>query len=357
MIAWYRLLHAGHLASTTFDHFCERAGLRLEQEGVLIERLPPIQRWLNRILALPIAMQNAIFDEFLGLVSARIDEAIKAGTFDSGVETVIADQLTMIEERDLLSINGAVSTRLLTIEAQWAVKIATLDDIRHRRDRAGGRARMMRNGKSGRVALFVPDRSWLDDEGRAIPVWRVIRPDQSSRMTQSNLDESHWDNVDHEVFEALWLADGEHAAANPHTERFYLATGRLLPIWNHLGEDPQVRRVVTQDGRSLLGRIVPTDTVNDLLAKLGISGGITLTSNEMIHAALAGKVVPIDVARGLSLKRSRVNGERRLEIVGFDPRGLAGWKAKGCFTEIIQFKTRLFVPVNSAEHVLQALAA
>ena len=215
----------------------------------------------------------------------------------------------------------------------------------------------MRNGKSGRVALFVPDRSWLDDKGRAIAVWRVIRPDQSSRMTQDLLDESHWDDVDLGLFEALWIADCEHAATNPHVERFYIATGRLLPIWNHLGEDAQVRRVVTHDGLSLLGRIVPTESVNDLLGKLGITGGITLTSNELVQAALAGKVVPLDVARGLSLKRARVNGERRLEILGFDPRGLASLKAKGCFTEIIQFKTRLFVPVNSAEQVLQGIAA
>lgn len=36
--------------------------------------LPPIQRWLNRLLALRIATQNAIFEEFLGLILARRGE-------------------------------------------------------------------------------------------------------------------------------------------------------------------------------------------------------------------------------------------------------------------------------------------
>lgn len=54
--------------------------------GGMVDDLPTIQRWLNRILALPIALQNGIFDEFLGLVEARIDAARQAGTLDIGVD-------------------------------------------------------------------------------------------------------------------------------------------------------------------------------------------------------------------------------------------------------------------------------
>lgn len=39
------------------------------------DELPPIQRWLNRILALPIGLQNKIFDEFLSLVETRVGGA------------------------------------------------------------------------------------------------------------------------------------------------------------------------------------------------------------------------------------------------------------------------------------------
>jgi hypothetical protein len=171
--SWYRLLHVGKLASTTFATFCERTGLRLEQDGELLDDLP-IQRWLNRILALPIAMQNAIFDEFMGLVQARIEAARKAGTFDSGVETLVADRLTVVEERDLLSDRSGTITQLLTIEAQWAIKITSYEEISERRERAGPFARLMRNAKSGKVALFVQDQPWMDEDGHAIPVWKVF---------------------------------------------------------------------------------------------------------------------------------------------------------------------------------------
>src|SRR3546814_5366763 len=79
----------GKLEPTTFCNFVERTGLRLENpDGGLTDNLPTIQRWLNRILALPIALQNAIFDEYLGLVEARIEAAREAGTLDQGLETV-----------------------------------------------------------------------------------------------------------------------------------------------------------------------------------------------------------------------------------------------------------------------------
>ena len=354
---WFRLLHAGKLTSIGFTSFCELSGLKLEHEGELVDALPPIQRWLNRILALPIAIQNAIFDEFMGLVEARIEAARKAGTYDAGVETLLADKLTVIEERECLRDKNGAVTSLLTIEAQWAPKITTLADITARLTRAAGRARMMRNARSGKLALFVPDRPWLDEDGHPMPVWKVHRQGRSGYVSQGDLDESHWADIDAATFEAQWQAEADNAAAHPAVERFYLATGRLLPIWNLLGDDAQVRRLITQDGRSYLGRIVPTDAVNDLLARLGLDGAIALSASDIIGAALTGKVVPIDAVRGLSLKRARVNGEQRLEVIGFDPRGLASWKARGAYTEVIQFQTRLFLPVQVADQVIAEMAA
>ena len=351
---WYHLLHQGKLTSIGFGDFCERTGLQLEHEGCLTANLPPIQRWLNRILALPIALQNAVFDEFLGLVEARIDAARKAGTFDAGVETLVADKLTIIEERILREDANGASTQLLTLEAQWAPKFIPLAEIVKR---IGPKSRLLRNGRSSRVALLMPDRTRLMDDGTPVASFTLHRPGGRSWLTADELAESHWDDCEREGFEQAWQAEADDLAAKPYTERFYLATGRLLPIWNLLGDEAQVRRLVTQDGRSLLGRIVPAEAVNMLLDKLGIGDRIALSPDQLVEAAMAGKVVPIDALSGTSLKRSRVNGEQRLEVVGFDPRALPSWKAKGCFTEIIAYQTRLFVPVNHAPKIVETLAA
>ena len=95
--AWFRLLHRGKLKSASFDDFQKRTGLELEGEGgELRMELPPTQRWLNRILALPIAVQNAVFDEFMGLVEQRVAVAREAGTLDLGVETIVVESLEVV---------------------------------------------------------------------------------------------------------------------------------------------------------------------------------------------------------------------------------------------------------------------
>src|SRR3546814_9105269 len=100
-----------------------------------------------------------------------------------------------------------------------------------------------------------------------------------------------WEPVDAGTFGDGWTAECDELSQNPNRERFFLATGRLLPIWNLLGDDPEVRRLVTADGSALLGRIVPHGDVNTLLGKLGIAGAIKLAPAEIVAAAWDGKTV------------------------------------------------------------------
>ena len=70
-----------------------------------------------------------------------------------------------------------------------------------------------------------------------------------------------------------------------------------------------------------------------------------------------GKPLGLASHDALTVKRSLVGGEQRLELTGFSPDRLDWYKGKGCFTEIIRYRTRLFVPVSNASSVLPALAA
>ena len=47
-----------------------------------------------------------------------------------------------------------------------------------------------------------------------------------------------------------------------------------------------------------------------------------------------------------------MNGSRRVEIVGAEPSRIPELKSKGCFTEIIAYKTRVFVPFDRVEDFL-----
>jgi hypothetical protein len=73
--------------------------------------------WVNRLLALPIGLQNCIFDEFLALVEARVAAAREAGTLDVGVETMTVETATVLDDTILRTdpVSKATS-HLLTIE-------------------------------------------------------------------------------------------------------------------------------------------------------------------------------------------------------------------------------------------------
>ena len=50
-----------------------------------------------------------------------------------------------------------------------------------------------------------------------------------------------------------------------------------------------------------------------------------------------------------------VNGKARVEIGGA-PHGQLDWlKSLGCFTEIIQYRTRIFIPIDQAEAIIARL--
>src|SRR3546814_14021231 len=149
-----------------------------------------------------------------------------------------------------------------------------------------------------------------------------------------------WEPVDVDTFGQCWTAECDELSQNPNRERFFLATGRLLPIWNLLGDDPEVRRLVTADGSALLGRIVPHGVVHTLLGKLGLAGALKLAPAGMLAAAWEGKTALLDRNPGLILERPRLNGEHVLQPCGIKASSLPATQEKAHFNYIIQLQKR-----------------
>jgi hypothetical protein len=355
---WYGLLTTGKLKSTSFAEFQTMSGLELtDQDGVLREDLPPIQRWLNRLLAMKIAVQNAIFDEFLTLVETRVAAAKEAGTFDIGVETISVEACQVLSDTVIRTdpVTGATShllelsltQRRKVLSLERVLKLASYDD----------KPLFLRNEKSGKVALAIRAPSHMDEEGNTIHRHELVRPLRSEYLHAERLAESAWETASEAEFAKLWEAEYAADESQLVTETVYLATGLLLPIWGALPkEDLTVNRIVDKSGASWLGRHVHDLYVDATLEKLGVSRKVPTDPAKIAAAILGGGTWKAPHPLNFTIRTSRVNGSRRIEIAGAEAARIPELKAKGCFTEIIAYKTRVFVPLDRADAIITSIA-
>ena len=116
-----------------------------------------------------------------------------------------------------------------------------------------------------------------------------------------------------------------------------------------------VNRIVDASGQSWLGRIVHDDHVVQLFTKLGLERADNLPPADIAKSALSGRSVDLMRPFPMTIKRVVVNGQPRIELVGCTADQLPRIKSIGCFTEIIQYRTRVFLPVPAAETILGKL--
>jgi hypothetical protein len=153
---------------------------------------------------------------------------------------------------------------------------------------AGQRQQPVRNARSGRVALLVPARSILADNGTRVSRFELLRPLKRSHITEGQLAESSWKGISVDAFGETWAAEVEEARTSHKRERLYLATGLLLPVWDKLPSDfVRVSRILVGDGRSLLGREVPVHCVPELCRVLGLEREQSLSVDDIVQTVLA----------------------------------------------------------------------
>jgi len=341
----YQLIYMGKVEACSLQRFEAATGLPLtDRDGSLLEELPPITTFLNRILALPIALQNRLFEVFESLMEAAIEGAMQAGTFDIGVETVSAESIA-IEDRQVIATHAGsgATTSLLTLERKDRTEISPIEEIFSQLN-TNPRARLMHNRQSGRAALVMPTTSLMQDDGTVCPRVRLIRPNAREVMPVESLEKSQWRDTDESAFRFAW--EEEVRSIPPFTQaRFHMVVGLLLPVWKQFPEEnTRVYRLQSDCGQRLIGRLVSPATVAVLKETL-LSEAPALSTEDAV-ATIIKDNTGLLLRDGLALKRSLVMARQRIELTGFSDRDVPRLKALGLMSETITWKLRLFVPVG-----------
>jgi len=343
----YMLLLLGKVEGCSLQRFEDATGLALRtRDGAIKEELPPITQFLNRVLALTIDLQNLLFEVFDGLLTARIEGAVAAGTYDLGLETITAESLGVVERRAVYTHPGTgAETQALTIARRDRSRPLSLDEaLEHGTE---PRARLLVNGKSGHVAVQIPAPTVTLDDGKVERRIRLLRPMERRAMPLDTLTGSHWEEVDDSTFSAAWQAEVDGLPEFVDST-FHVVTGLLLPIWRRLPDDGcRVYRLQADDGERVIGRLVSPAWIADALG----AEAPAVAPGDAWHAVLAEGAV-LQLADGLTVRRSAVMHVNRVELTGFTDGMVDRLKAMGLVSEIISWRLRLFVPTSGQGPVI-----
>jgi P-loop containing NTP hydrolase pore-1/C-terminal domain on Strawberry notch homologue len=356
---FYHALHAGRIACCSLATFAEHTGLELtDQDGSLREDLPPITRFLNRMLALRIRLQNALFEEFEARLESQIEGAIASGTYDVGVETLIAESFEITERRTVYThVATGAETRSYRVRRKDRNRPLSLDEahkiaLQHRACPRACRGQdpggeLIVNPLSHRAAVRIPAPSRMHDDGSVEERIRLIRPMGRETMSVRDYSASRWEPSQDTSFATLWEKEVDEVPAFSTTE-FHVITGLLLPIWDRLpAENMRVYRLQTDGGERVIGRLVTPEALGAVYTALGVDADHVLSADD-VWGALMERGASVALAGGLSLRRARVMDAERCEVMGFSDGAVDQLKALGLMSEIITWRLRLFIPTTGA---------
>ncbi|QLE59657.1 strawberry notch-like NTP hydrolase domain-containing protein [Nostoc sp. TCL26-01] len=339
----FKQIFQGRFAQVPLGTFEQMTGLSLtSHEGGMKIDLPPLRQFLNRLLALTIGMQNTIFERFELLLSQQIETAIANGVFEVGVETLRAEQFTIESSQTVYTHpdTGSV-TNYLKVEQVQKTNIKTAVEMLEFASQHQGR--LIVNATSGNAAVSIPTHSLFDTEGGVVPRVLLIRPQKETRVPVDKLESSTWKTVSVDEFVAAWSKEVDELPSFT-TDYLHLMTGILLPIWKILPQkNSRVFRLQTSDGQKILGRVVNAQDIQSVAEQLGMKNKL-LSPAELVSLVL-NEGYSQQLPGGVTLRRSYIASEPRLELVealSLEERLVA----VGCFTEIIQWRKRLFVPTG-----------
>lgn len=346
--AFYANMIWGSASCMGPDEFQEKTGIALfDSEGSprSSDELPPINTWLNRILALRIEDQNKIFEDFQAILDSLLERAAESGKLDRGVEDIDAADVNLVSEEVLRTdVATGAETRLLTFDIRTRRHVVSPDAAIDWAPMSS--SRFFVNERTGEAAIVQRGITITDEKDRLTKGVKLFRPTKNEVMPADQFKESAWSRAEEPVWRKAWTA--EVLRTDPWiVRRVGLVTGLLLPIWSKIpGHHTLVRRLKAPDGRRWLGREISGDSIPQLRLQLGLTDLAEITANagDVIRLVIEDHA-QVQLAEDLWLRRSLSMGRPRLEIVG----GAAQrevLKALGCFVEVINFQGRVFAPTD-----------
>jgi hypothetical protein len=308
-----------------------------------------VPRFLNRVLALEVDQQNALFDYFADLFDQTVRYAKANGTFDEGVTDIKAIAARVAVPPSVVhtdEITQAQTTHY-TLEVDVPSKAVSFEEAEEARQRKSGA--FLRHRKNGHFILAVESGRHTDPAtGNSYRTFAVWKP-EAAHATYIHDDELNekYKAVTPERARSWWTQ--KYSSIPPiETLETHIISGAIIPLWQRLktNEDARLRvvRVITEDQQRIVGIQIPPDNVGAVLRSIGLTRD--LREPDEIFYAVLDEGDEIALASNLKLRRGSIHSEPAIELIGADPYKFAELREIGLINEQINWKQRFFAPTD-----------
>lgn len=300
--------------------------------------------FLNRILALEYDEQNAVFDAFSRIFDDAYDTALANGTLDMGMETIKADKIEILDDTVIRTdeATGATTNYVQAKISQKTKIIPSIDALRRYRGDFIGLYRR----KDGHVVGVFRTADKTETSGNVVKQYLLQTPveGRASKFVEKTM-EKETTAIPEKEWKTAWAEEIKQAPEYNEYMR-HMLTGTLLPIWKRLptGGSVRVQRLIADDGRQYLGRVIQPGQIDGVLKSLGAKGRTkqSYTAADVVTQVFGkGKKAVLEDDH-VVLTRRRVGNEWRIEITGDNPYFLAR-TIPGVYDEYINYQRRFFI--------------
>lgn len=305
-----------------------------------------VPRFLNRVLALDVDRQNSIFNYFSTLFDEVIAHAKSTGTFDEGVQDIHAVAIRVSRPPTVVHtdhITGATTSHF-TLEIEVPTDIVPFDELLKRWQ--GRDYSFYEHKETGLFIACTPSSRHTDPNGNTHRFFAVTRPNgwRMDYMAEEMLTDKY--RVCHPERAREWWQ--MMVALLPDTEKYtqHIISGAIISMWERIqgkdGDPLQVVRVTTDSGERIVGIAIHASRITKVLDLLGVHHD--LSSTPEIFRSVLEEGARVELIGDLALKRSTINQENRIELVGAHPFRFRELRAMGLIQEIIKHRQRFFIP-------------
>uniref|UniRef100_A0A1Q3F8H9 Putative nuclear helicase mop-3/sno dead-box superfamily n=1 Tax=Culex tarsalis TaxID=7177 RepID=A0A1Q3F8H9_CULTA len=280
-----------------------------------------ISKFLNRILGMPVELQNRLFKYFTDTLAAIIEQAKKRGRFDLGILDLGAagENVTRVKISRFIRKHstGVAPTELHTVQVErgmiWQEAIDKWADLGGERE-GFYISKQARNGKYTAIlaveievaplksSLGSKKKSSSEGKSKKEIMFQIYRPNTGLQFKHESLDElekkykkvlsdeaeAHWtqqydasvNTCSHSYWKGMcrYVTMGQDCEVGLRRRTYYVLSGSVLSVWSRVENSlaarvgnqnrMQVIRLKTKEGIKIVGTLIPKNCVEHLVKDL-----------------------------------------------------------------------------------------